>query len=91
MNKDKKEFIEKFCFIRKGIDTKTLKEVDIPHFKDIDPQLVINWIEKKKVGWQREAHIQSIGWVCPKCGAGNSPYSSKCNCVPHKFEITCTS
>ena len=29
------------------------------------------------------------GWICPRCGAGNSPTSSRCPCIPIKWEITC--
>lgn len=24
----------------------------------------------------------AVGWVCPKCGAGNAPSSMRCACVP---------
>ena len=29
-----------------------------------------------------------IGWICPKCGAGLSPWATRCPCQD-KWEITC--
>ena len=31
----------------------------------------------------------NYGWICPKCGRGNSPSTLTCPCVPIKWEITC--
>lgn len=31
-----------------------------------------------------------VGWICPKCGAGNAPFTSRCGCVGWpKLEVTC--
>ena len=33
-----------------------------------------------------------IGWTCPVCGGGNSPYSTKCPCVGYTLgPVTCQS
>lgn len=35
-----------------------------------------------------------VGWICPVCGKGNSPFSSTCNCVMGEFiapVVTCAS
>lgn len=29
------------------------------------------------------------GWTCPRCGAGNSPFNSRCGCVPFEYKVTC--
>jgi hypothetical protein len=27
-------------------------------------------------------YASPVGWTCPKCGGGLSPYTSRCPCVP---------
>lgn len=29
------------------------------------------------------------GWICPKCGAGLSPFTTICPCSMPKWEVTC--
>ena len=30
-----------------------------------------------------------LGWICPVCGRGLSPFTSMCPCKAPKWEITC--
>lgn len=30
-----------------------------------------------------------VGWICPVCGKGLSPWTSECSCRGSKLEITC--
>jgi len=32
-----------------------------------------------------------IGWICPICGRGLSPYTSVCPCMQKPFDVTCQS
>ena len=32
-----------------------------------------------------------VGWICPVCGKGLSPWTSECSCQGSKLEITCNS
>lgn len=37
------------------------------------------------------AFIGNYGWLCPRCGRGNSPYTMTCPCVPAEpIQWTCT-
>ena len=30
-----------------------------------------------------------VGWKCPNCGAGMSPFAHRCGCVDPPFTVTC--
>lgn len=33
--------------------------------------------------WQaEEEQVGAVGWICPRCGRGNGPFSATCPCVP---------
>jgi hypothetical protein len=39
---------------------------------------------------QQPKQFGMIGWICPVCGRGNSPFSSSCPCKPFpQFNVTC--
>ena len=40
-------------------------------------------------GRQSTEQALSIGWLCPRCGRGNSPTSQTCLCVPFETKVTC--
>ena len=41
-------------------------------------------------GDQQKGIFGNYGWICPVCGAGNSPYSTICPCRTYpNMEITC--
>jgi len=31
----------------------------------------------------------AIGWLCPRCGRGNSPTAQACSCGPFEMKVTC--
>jgi len=46
--------------------------------------------DKLKEGESTEVkEVKYTGWICPKCGGGNGPFSSRCPCVGIPFNITC--
>lgn len=45
---------------------------------------------KKKLKPLEDHETKKIGWICPVCGRGLSPYTSACPCGNGKgWEITC--
>lgn len=44
---------------------------------------------KKLIEESEQKPIGLVGWVCPVCGRGNSPYTSTCPCIQGHGQITC--
>jgi len=32
--------------------------------------------------WPLPQPYAPVGWICPRCGRGNAPYSMTCWCIP---------
>lgn len=51
-----------------------------------------SWSERIEVTGDPESWTTnppaSVGWICPKCGAGIAPWVSRCPCQD-KWEVTC--
>lgn len=46
-------------------------------------------IDKSKICQPATPHF--IGWICPACGRGNSPFSSMCPCQGFTdYQVTCS-
>lgn len=55
-------------------------------FEDLDK---IDEYKKQNQSKENQDFPQLYGWVCPKCGAVMSPYTSFCpNCTKRNYEIT---
>lgn len=80
---DADALIEKYTVvIRKTADEKLKTEIAVL-LKDIEELPTIDTEELP-------SHSSLIGWVCPFCGRGLSPYTSVCPCQNQKgWEITC--
>lgn len=51
---------------------------------------VLNAIDNMQTIEEVPSHSGLIGWVCPVCGRGLSPYTAACPCQNQKgWEITC--
>ena len=44
-------------------------------------------LKYKEVVKQFPPHV--YGWLCPRCGRGNSPTSQTCSCISFETKVTC--
>ena len=68
-----------------GVCSKCKKEIE-----ELDALCQAYWQKHDSFGYSDAVPLPTalVGWICPKCGAGNSPSNTRCPCVPYKVEIT---
>lgn len=62
------------------------------HIREVDAQDALRRLEELAAELNKNppvsrATVAPVGWICPKCGAVNSPATPQCPCVPPR--ITC--
>lgn len=53
-----------------------VKHEDYEDYELVDVEVIVKEPEKK-----RESQPLT-GWICPRCGMGNSPFTKQCDCTP---------
>jgi len=57
---------------------------------DINEKIIFTLCENCKEKIKNNNQIfYNYGWICPKCGAVLSPYTTSCTCSPINMQITC--
>lgn len=64
------------------------KEIEKIMEANYDQEEINKAIEKLNKEFADAPSCGIIGWICPVCGRGLSPYTSSCPCAV-KWEITC--
>ncbi len=63
---------------------------DINYYKDCTCITHPGWCPvHKKNETSPVKEVLSMGWMCPRCGRGNSPTAQTCLCVPFETKVTC--
>lgn len=60
--------------------------------KESDLEEIVKQFKESKLTVEAAPPIKppmQYGWICPKCGRANAPWSATCPCVAPKWEITC--
>jgi len=50
--------------------------------------VMLNHEQSKRVETENSQHGM-VGWVCPNCKRGMSPFQNSCGCVTKPFVVTC--